>query len=152
MKQKRKGRTPRTKAALLPLPAALARNISIEYHLALAAMRSGNGTHDTMVALMRALYMTYFMLEAPVQADDLAFLLDIEAILQKSIEAAAQGQGWFVSDEYLTFIERLLLRLDTLVGGVPSYRYREAWARLDCFVKSSEVSPLPGSRLLHTWQ
>ncbi|RXV70023.1 hypothetical protein D1006_30385 [Burkholderia stabilis] len=115
-------------------------------------MRSGNGTHDTMVALMRALYMTYFMLEAPVQADDLAFLLDIEAILQKSIEAAAQGQGWFVSDEYLTFIERLLLRLDTLVGGVPTYRYREAWARLDCFVKSSEVSPLPGSRLLHTWQ
>ncbi|WP_230684559.1 hypothetical protein [Burkholderia cepacia] len=57
-----------------------------------------------------------------------------------------------MSDEYLTFIERLLLRLDTLVGGVPAYRYLEAWARLDCFVKSSEVSPLPGSRLLHAWQ
>ncbi|MBB2984539.1 hypothetical protein FHX58_007430 [Paraburkholderia tropica] len=48
---------------LLPLPADTVRSISLENHLALAAMRSGQGTSDTMIGLLRVLYMTYYLLE-----------------------------------------------------------------------------------------
>ncbi|CAM2198104.1 protein of unknown function [Paraburkholderia kururiensis] len=46
-------RRPPIKEMLLPLRAGLARDLSIENHLALAAMGGGHGTQDTLVSLMR---------------------------------------------------------------------------------------------------
>ncbi|WP_232438835.1 hypothetical protein [Burkholderia ubonensis] len=126
MPQKRPSRRPRSKAELLPLPAALVRDISLENHLALATMRAGHGTPETMIALLRELYLAFFIVEPTVADADLALFLEAEAALQQSIETAGQGREWCVSDDALALIERLLLRADAIVGSVPKYRYLEA--------------------------
>ncbi|MGZ2749714.1 hypothetical protein [Burkholderia stagnalis] len=152
MPQKHPSRRPRSKAELLPLPAALVRDISLENHLALATMRAGHGTPETMIALLRVLYLAYFIVEPTVADEDIDLFLQAEAALQQSIEAAGQGREWRVSDDALALIERLLVRADAIVGSVPKYRYLEAWDRLSRFASSAALSPLPGSSLPNVWQ
>ncbi|KVN29793.1 hypothetical protein WJ63_08990 [Burkholderia pyrrocinia] len=128
------------------------RDISLENHLALATMRAGHGTPDTMIALLRVLYLAYFIVEPTVADEDIELFLQAEAALQQSIEAAGQGRDWQVSDDAPALIERLLLRADAIVGSVPKYRYLEAWDRLSRFASSAALSPLPGSSLTNVWQ
>jgi hypothetical protein len=137
---------------LLPLPANVVRKMSLENHLALSAIRRGHGTPETMVTLLRVLYMTYFM-SAPASAGaDLQLFLDVETVLDRSILAAEQGCDWQLQPEWLPAIERILLRFDDIVGSVPKYRYVESWDKLCRFVGSARQSPLPGSRLDGVWQ
>ncbi|MBJ9698334.1 hypothetical protein I5699_35270 [Burkholderia cenocepacia] len=147
MSQKRPNRRPRSKAELLPLQVTHVRAISLENHLALAAIRSGQGTHETMIALLRVLYLGYFLVEPDVSDSDLALFLGAETVLQDSIDSAADGREWHVPTNRLPEIERLLLRMDALVATVPKYRYLQAWDRLGRFATSANCSPLPGSRL-----
>ncbi|HGY5507536.1 hypothetical protein [Burkholderia territorii] len=60
------------------MSAAHVRAISLENHLALATIRSGHGTSETMIALLRVLYLGYFMLNPMF----LALFLAAEVILQ----------------------------------------------------------------------
>ncbi|WP_175753930.1 hypothetical protein [Burkholderia ambifaria] len=138
---------PRSKAELLPLPAALVRNISLENHLALATMRAGHGTAETMIALLRVLYLAYFAVEPDLSEADRPLFLEVESVLSQSIEAAGNGQAWQLSEEALGTVERLLLRSDVIIGSVPKYRYLEAWDRLGRFAESAHLSPIPGSTL-----
>ena len=41
----------------------MVRDISLENHLTLATMRAGHGTAETMIALLRLLYLGYFVAE-----------------------------------------------------------------------------------------
>ncbi|QVN19001.1 hypothetical protein [Burkholderia pyrrocinia] len=147
MARKHKPRRPRSKAELLPLPAALVRDISLANHLALAAMRAGHGTAETMIALLRVLYLAYFVVEDEISDADLTLFLEAEAVLDQSVEAAGDGQDWQVTEDALEAIERLLLRADAIVGSVPKYRYLEAWNKLCHFAESADRSPIPGSKL-----
>ncbi|WP_232453027.1 hypothetical protein [Burkholderia ubonensis] len=148
----RTSRTPRTKEMLLPLPAGVARKISLENHLALATIRTGRGTPDSMIALLRVLYMTYFMLEKDVSDVDLESFRDVETALDESIRAADGGGDWRVRGERLPAIERMLLQFDHLIARVQRYRYADAWARMENFARSPEESPLPGSSLNGIWE
>ncbi|WP_232454616.1 hypothetical protein [Burkholderia ubonensis] len=148
----RTSRTPRTKEMLLPLPAGVARKISLENHLALATIRTGHGTPDAMIALLRVLYMTYFMLEKDVSDADLESFRDVETALDESIRAADGGGDWRVRGERLPAIERMLLQFDHLIARVQRYRYADAWARMENFARSPEESPLPGSSLNGIWE
>lgn len=141
-----------TKEMLLPLPAAAVRDISLENHLALAAMRTGHGTPDTMIALLRILYMTFYVLGRDRTDADLALFLETEAALDESIQAACgAGRDWRLPAERLPAIGQVLLRCDEVVANVPKYRYVEAWEKLNAFVGSACQSPLPGSQLKEAW-
>ncbi|WP_155623930.1 hypothetical protein [Burkholderia territorii] len=78
MARRRTTHKPRTKAMLLPLPLALAQKLSLENHISLAAIRSGHGTPDTMCALLRVLYVLFYMLEGNLEGTDLSRLLEAE--------------------------------------------------------------------------
>ncbi|WP_256253179.1 hypothetical protein [Burkholderia ubonensis] len=97
-----------------------------------------------MIALLRELYLAFFIVEPTVADADLALFLEAEAALQQSIEAAGQGREWRVSDEALALIERLLLRADSIVGSVPKYRYLDSVGQtqpirdLTCAVAAAE--------------
>jgi len=147
MSHQRSARRVRTKAELLPLSTAHVRAISLENHLALAAIRGGHGTSETMIALLRVLYLGYFIVAPDVSEGDLALFLRAESLLQESIDSAASGLDWNLPTERLGPIEQLLLRMDALVGSVPKYRYLEAWDKLGRFAGSDDCSPLPGSQL-----
>ncbi|WP_325090303.1 hypothetical protein [Burkholderia contaminans] len=152
MKRKRQMHKPRTKAMLLPLPFAVVRSISLENHMSLAAMRSGHGTHDTMCALLRILYMLFYMLEGNGCDADLPRFLEVEAALDRSIHAAASGQDWQLDKESIPAIESMLLRFDEVVASVPAFRYQESWEKMAVFAKSASQSPLPGSRIGEIWR
>ncbi|WP_244137122.1 hypothetical protein [Burkholderia pyrrocinia] len=141
----------RTKEMLLPLPAAAVRDISLENHLALVTMRTGHGTADTMIALLRILYMTFYVLGKDRTDADLALFLEVEAALDESIQVAGAGRDWRLPAERLPAIGLVLLRCDETVANVPKYRYVEAWEKLNAFVRSARKSPLPGSRLKEVW-
>ncbi|KWB20847.1 hypothetical protein WL32_17105 [Burkholderia cepacia] len=143
----RNSKRPRSKAELLPLPAALVRDISLENHLALATMRAGHGTAETMIALLRVLYLAYFAEEPDFSEADRALFLEVESVLSRSVDAAGSGQPWQLSDDALGAIERLLVRADVIIGGVPKYRYLDAWSKLSRFAESADQSPIPGSTL-----
>lgn len=147
MARKCKTQRPRSKSELLPLPASLVRNISLENHLALATLRAGHGMAETMIALLRVLYLTYFVVESDFSNADRELFLEVESALQQSIEAAGDGNDWHISESAIDAIERLLLRADTIVGSVPKFRYLEAWNKLSRFAESADLSPIPGSKL-----
>ncbi|HDR9021951.1 hypothetical protein L0Z31_27050 [Burkholderia vietnamiensis] len=126
MTRKRMANKPRTKAMLLPLPFALVRSISLENHLALAAMRSGHGTPDTMCALLRVLYVLFYMLDGNYDDADLSRFVDGEAVLAKSVQAVASGQDWQIVEEGISVIEAMLLRFDEVAGSVPAFRYQDS--------------------------
>ncbi len=131
----------------MPLPGSVVRDLSLENHLALAAIRSGQGTAETIVSLLRMLYMTYFMLGTECPEADLALFCEAETVLDSSISAAGQGHGWQVSAEQLLPVGQVALRYDEVLGRVPKYCYIESWDRLCRFVHSAATSPLPGSQL-----
>ncbi|WP_254700425.1 hypothetical protein [Trinickia violacea] len=152
MAKKGPSRPRRTKEMLLPLQTSVVRDISLENHLALATMRSGHGTSDAMVALLRALYMTFYLLEGNHSETELALFLEVETTLDASIRAAAgEGRDWRLAEEQLPLIEHVLQRCDEVVGSVPKYCYVDALDKLSRFVHSAQQSPLPGSRLGEMW-
>jgi hypothetical protein len=57
------GHRPLTKAELLPLPSARVRAVSLENHLALAALRTAAGSH-VMGCLLRVVYLAWYLREA----------------------------------------------------------------------------------------
>ena len=104
-----------------------------------------------MIALLRVLYLAYFVVEPELSAADHALFLEVEAALQQCIEAAGNGEAWQVSDDALDAVQRMLLRSDAIVGSVPKYRYLEAWDKLNRFAQSPNLSPIPGSKLQEVW-
>ncbi|WP_243435627.1 hypothetical protein [Burkholderia pseudomallei] len=100
-----------------------------------------------MIALLRVLYLTYFVVESDFSNADRELFLEVESALQQSIEAAGGGHDWHISESAINAIERLLLRADTIVGSVPKFRYLEAWNKLSRFAESADLSPIPGSKL-----
>ncbi|HDR9090084.1 hypothetical protein VI03_31065 [Burkholderia vietnamiensis] len=143
MARTRNSKQPRSKAELLPLPASPVRDISLKNHLTVATMRAGHGTAETMIALLRVLYLAYFVVESELSASDHALFLEVEAALQQCIEPAGSRQAWRVPDDALD----ALLRSDAIIGSVPKYRYLEAWEKLNRFAQSPNLSPIPRSKL-----
>ncbi|WP_321899878.1 hypothetical protein [Paraburkholderia heleia] len=54
-----RGRSPLTKEMLLPLPVKVVCEFSLENRLALVSIKGGHGMEDTMIALLRVLYLTW---------------------------------------------------------------------------------------------
>ncbi|MBN3779023.1 hypothetical protein G3O06_15910 [Burkholderia sp. Ac-20345] len=136
---------------LLPLPAGVARGLSLENHLALAAMRSGHGTPETMVTLLRVLYMTHLMSGKACSPPDRSLFLNVEAALSTCIQRAEQGSDWRLEAEWLPGIEAILRRFDEVVEYVPKSDYVDAWKKLSLFAISSNQSPITGSRVEGVW-
>ncbi|RBB32231.1 hypothetical protein DPV79_39105 [Burkholderia reimsis] len=136
---------------LLPLPAGVARGISLENHLALAAMRSGHGTPETMVTLLRVLYMTHFLLGTACSSSDQSLFLNVEAALSKCIQEAEKRSDWRLEAEWLPGIEAILRRFDEVIQYIPKSDYVDAWKKLSIFALSGNQSPINGSRVEGVW-
>jgi hypothetical protein len=94
---------------LLPLPAATVRAAALGNHLALVAMRTGNGSVDQMSCLLKVVYLTWFLLEKPPDRDQHIHLLHAcEAALQQSGLRAQSGQPWSLRHEEIADLEAVL--------------------------------------------
>ncbi len=127
---------------LLPLPRATTRLMSLENHLALVAIRSGNGEADHVSCLLKVVYLAWFMLDKPTP-DERALLLLAEEVLDRSMTEAAHGGQWRLSDDDYAVIEQVLTFHDRQLDSLPSHRYALAWQRLTRLAIGSGLQSLP---------
>jgi hypothetical protein len=144
---RRPARQPLTRAQLLPLPAAKARALSLEQHLALEAMRHGHGGVEQVTMLLRAVYLAYFMARGAREPVELDLLREAEAALECFGESGAETEGsWTLKARGCDVIARVLVLHDRQLAGLPAFHYGQAWTRIQAFVDGPEQSPLPPAR------
>jgi hypothetical protein len=139
-------RTPLTRTDLLPLPLAQVRALSLEYHIALAAIRSQHGTVEMVTSLLRVLYLTYMIGKREHTGDETAALVEAERIMSCCIDRAVDGESgsWYLDETESSAIERVLAMHDAQLQNLPKHRYAEAWWTVQDTLSRSE-SPIPAS-------
>ncbi|CAE6854854.1 hypothetical protein R69658_08168 [Paraburkholderia aspalathi] len=137
------GRKPLTRDMLLPLPVAKVRAMSLEHHLALAAMHSGRGSVEQMNVLLKVTYLTYFMADAAHESVDLDLFRAAETAFECCGLRGHRDGNWTLPTADHDVLARILALHDRQLGSMPSWRYTEAWARIHAFLRSDAQSPLP---------
>ncbi|WP_434116201.1 hypothetical protein [Paraburkholderia caffeinilytica] len=127
---------------LLPLPTAKMRAVSLENHLALAAMRTGNGNVDQMSCLLKAVYLAWFLRDGGA-GEHVDFFREAECALECYATHAEQHRGWALAEDECGAIESILALHDRQLISIPAHRYAAAWEQLKRFIESDAKSPLP---------
>lgn len=140
---RRRGRPVLTKEMLLPLSTEKVRSLSLENHMALAVVRSGNGDCEQVICLLRIVYLAFFMRHETAYGSDFDFYRRAEAVLDACIARAECGEPWMLHENEVADVERLLVVHDAQLAAVPKHRYLAAWDRLQRFVTGTGRSPIP---------
>lgn len=135
-------RKPLTREQLLPMPAAQARALSLECHLALAATHAGKGNATTVTSLLRFVYLTYLIeqLQGHVMP---APYREAEAALENCALRAKQDDHWYFTDDEACATGRILAVFDRQLANYPMHRYAEAYGCLRRIVTIEKSSPIP---------
>ncbi|MBO7776106.1 hypothetical protein J6352_27590 [Burkholderia pseudomallei] len=128
---------------LLPLSTEKVRSLSLENHMALAVVRSGNGDCDQVVCLLRVVYLAFYMRRETASGADLDLYRRAEAVLDACIARAERGEAWTLREDELADVERVLVVHDEQLAAIPKHRYLAAWDRLQRFVTGTGRSPIP---------
>lgn len=139
----RGGRAGLTKEMLLPLSTEKVRSLSLENHMALAVVRSGNGDCDQVICLLRVVYLAFFMRGETASGSDFDLYRQAEAVLDACIARAERGDTWTLVEDELADVERVLIVHDEQLAAIPKHRYLAAWDRLQRFVTGGGRSPIP---------
>ncbi|AOK19211.1 hypothetical protein WL51_23135 [Burkholderia ubonensis] len=142
-KVRRADRKPLTKSDLLPLPTAKVRALSLENHMALAAIRAGHGGEEQISCLLRVVYLAFYMRGETEAGADLSVYRQAEAALDACIARAEQGTAWLLLDREQSTIEQILVVHDEQLAAVPMHRYCAAWENLQRFMTGQIRSPIP---------
>jgi hypothetical protein len=137
---------PLSKALLLPMNQASARELSLAHHLALAACRSDRGNKHLINELARAIYMTYFLQLAGFGSLAVRIYLDAEMALENALARAENGGDGKLADDVTSVFEVVLALHDQQLTSAPMHRVVDAEKRLRTFVMGSAPSPLAGLR------
>ena len=131
-----------SKSLLLPMSAQAAREMSLAHHLALAACRGDSANRHQINALVRSVYMAYFLQR--MRLGDLPFdcYEHAEAAFENALAVAAKCGRWIISEQDAPVIERLLALHDQQLNDTPMHRVVEAEKQLRQFLAGTSVSPL----------
>ncbi|WP_241332054.1 hypothetical protein [Burkholderia cenocepacia] len=139
---RKRGHTPLTKIMLLPLSTEQVRAVSLEAHMALALLRSGNGCFDQAVCLMRAVYMAFFLRAETGAGANIDLYRHADDALAECNARAERGEPWRLLDDEAAAVECVLIVHDEQIAAVPRYRYRQAWERMHRVVAGRMQSPV----------
>lgn len=135
-----RGRPPRTKAMLLPLPASEVRRISLKNHLALSVVCAGRGDVEQLATLFNVVYVAYFLCER--RPADVTLYSRAEAALNHCAQRADDGGPIILAADEAALLEQVIAILDEQISSLPAHRYLNAWERLQRMPADS-TSPLP---------
>jgi hypothetical protein len=133
---------PLSKALLLPMDRASARELSLAHHLALAACRRDGGNKHLINELARAVYMAYFLQLAGFGSLTVSTFHDAERALESALARAAKIDDWKLADDETSLFEVILALHDDQLARAPMHRVVDAEKRLRAFVMGSAPSPL----------
>jgi hypothetical protein len=124
------------------MAAQSARHMSLAHHLALAACRGDSANRHQINALVRSVYMAYFLQR--MRFGDLPFdcYEHAEAAFENALAVAAKSARWMISEQDAPVIERLLALHDQQLSEAPMHRVVEAEKQLRQFLAGTGVSPL----------
>ncbi|SAL59998.1 Fis family transcriptional regulator [Caballeronia humi] len=150
-KRSRKGgssaRQPLTKAMLLPMNQASARERSLSSHLALAACRDGHGSEYLFNELIRVAYTTWFLQQAGFGNEPVECYKKAEYAVEAALELASRSDEWILAKDTIPAFETLLALHDTQLATAPRHKVMEAEQRLLRFLAGTAPSPIPGPNL-----
>lgn len=127
---------------LLPLPAAAARKKSLEHHLALASLQSGNGTTDAVSKVFQTIYVAYFIHEATVGRHDLEQFRVAETAVVECAVAAKKAEAFEIPVSGRAAVEHILLMHDQQLASVPAHVIATAHVHLAQFIATEKLSPI----------
>jgi hypothetical protein len=123
-------RTPLTREQLLPIAPGKARTLSLKSHLALAALRQGQGNADLASELLKTLYLTFFANEAERRNGLFETFLAAERALKACIHHAVMADEWRLDASHCEVIEAVLRAYDAQLASLPVHKIEAAKVRL----------------------
>lgn len=131
-----------TRDMLLPLPATIWLRRSLEHHLALAALRSGNCNIELIGRLFRTVYLAYFIHETLNGRRALGPFRISEAALH-AIAARIKAAGdWSLPEADGRTLAYVLSLHDEQLSTLPSHRIAQADEQLNIFLANDALSPI----------
>jgi hypothetical protein len=130
------------KEMLLPLPSGSVRALSLENHVAFAAVRTGRGGSEQIVHLVRVLYLAFFLRDEMAVGADLGLYRQVEAALDACIERGDRGESWLLLDREQAAVVRLLAVHDEQLATMTNHSYKVALDRLKRFRIGTGSSPI----------
>lgn len=103
------------------------RALSLEGHVALAAVRSGQGGAVQIGYLAKTIYVAFFLQDSTSEKVDVKLFQQAEGVIDRCIERASNIGKWLLPEEDLAVLEQLLKLYDAQLEAVPGYRLTEAW-------------------------
>jgi hypothetical protein len=123
-------RTPLSREQLLPLAPAKARTLSLKSHLALAALRQGQGNADLASELLKTVYLTFFANEAERRHGLFETFLAAELALKACIHHAVTADEWRLDASQCDVIEAVLRAYDAQLASLAVHKIEAANLRL----------------------
>lgn len=129
----------------MPTPIAEARSTSLRNHLALVALRQGEGNGDLLAGLLRTVYLTYFVLDG-----DGAGSIDEIALAERALRACVENysaqQCLQIAAASCASIEAVLRMHDRQLAVIPVHRLEAAGRRLSQILATGDfpqIAPVP---------
>ena len=124
------GRARRSKAMLLPIPRAVANELALQVHLALAALRRG-GTGDDARAMLHAHVLAQSIAEAGYGVLEPEHVRLADAALIACFERGNTGGGWQLDEAGFAALAQLVTVYDRQLQSAPLWALTEASERLE---------------------
>lgn len=138
------GRKPLSKSDLLPLPAVKVRSMSLKNHLAFAVVKAGKGSCEQASALLRMIYLAYYLREEVASGRDFELYRQAAQALEHCIERSVQSNAWMLTTEEQEIVGRVLSLHDAQLAVVVTHRYVRAWERLQAFLAAGADRSIVG--------
>jgi hypothetical protein len=144
-KRRKSPRQPLTKNQLLPLPLATVRAMSLENHMAFAAVKAGNGSLAQMSSLLRVVYLSYYLRDEMASGEEVDPYRQAERALERCTRCSIEGSdAWTLMPDEEKVIGQIMVLLDAQLAAVPLHRFMRARDRLQTFVAANTGRSIAG--------
>ena len=135
-------RRPLTKALLLPMDRASAREQSLKLHLALVACRECHANGHLINELMRAVYLAYFLQRAGYGKHPAEHFKIAECAVEATLAHAHETGEWRLAPDVVSDFEELIALYDAQLARAPLHAVLHAEAQLKEFLAGTASSPI----------
>ncbi|CAB3773919.1 MULTISPECIES: hypothetical protein [Burkholderia] len=118
--------------------------MSLENHLAFAAVKAGAGGHAQMTCLLRVVYLAWYLRDTCLPRADIELFRQGEQALEHCIERSLASGEWSLQVGEQEIVGQILSLHDAQLSAAPAHQYFRAWAQLQAFLKSGQASVLDG--------
>lgn len=107
--------------------------MSLENHLAFAAVKAGAGGHAQISCLLRVVYLAWYLRDVCSTDANIELFRQGERALESCIERSVASGEWVFQASEESIVGQILSLHDVQLSVVPAHRYLRAWGSCRCF-------------------